>query len=81
MRVADKLGTGIRQVNGPIIHDEAHMPLGGVKASGYGRLGGASGVAEFTELRWDHCRHPAWALSDLSGIALVRQLNSRSVGQ
>lgn len=53
MRVADKLGTSIRQVNGPTIHGEAHMPLGGVKASGYGRLGGASGIAEFTELRWD----------------------------
>ena len=33
-------------------HDEAQMPFGGVKASGYGRFGGKAGIAEFTELRW-----------------------------
>ena len=34
------------------VHDEAQMPFGGVKASGYGRFGGKAGIAEFTELRW-----------------------------
>jgi acyl-CoA reductase-like NAD-dependent aldehyde dehydrogenase len=52
LRVADRLDTGMCHVNGPTIHDEAHMPFGGVKASGYGRFGGAAGIAEFTELRW-----------------------------
>lgn len=52
LRVADQLDTGMCHVNGPTIHDEAHMPFGGVKASGYGRFGGAAGIAEFTELRW-----------------------------
>jgi len=28
------------------------MPFGGVKASGYGRFGGAAAIQEFTELRW-----------------------------
>jgi len=28
------------------------MPFGGVKASGYGRFGGAAAIHEFTELRW-----------------------------
>ncbi|MCE0544376.1 aldehyde dehydrogenase family protein, partial [Klebsiella pneumoniae] len=32
-------------------HDEAQMPFGGCKASGYGRFGGRAGIAEFTELR------------------------------
>lgn len=52
LRVADQLDTGMCHVNGPTIHDEAHMPFGGVKSSGYGRFGGAAGIAEFTELRW-----------------------------
>jgi vanillin dehydrogenase len=34
------------------VHDEAQMPFGGAKASGYGRFGGKAGIAEFTELRW-----------------------------
>ena len=34
------------------MHDEAQMPFGGVKASGYGRFGGKPSIAEFTELRW-----------------------------
>lgn len=52
LRVADRLDTGMCHINGPTIHDEAHIPFGGVKASGYGRFGGASGIHEFTELRW-----------------------------
>jgi acyl-CoA reductase-like NAD-dependent aldehyde dehydrogenase len=52
LRVADQIDSGMCHINGPTIHDEAHMPFGGVKASGYGRFGGAAGIAEFTELRW-----------------------------
>lgn len=52
LRVADQIDSGMCHVNGPTIHDEAHMPFGGVKSSGYGRFGGAAGIAEFTELRW-----------------------------
>lgn len=50
--VAKRLQTGIAHVNGPTVGDEAQMPFGGVKASGYGRFGGTAGIAEFTELRW-----------------------------
>lgn len=50
--VAARLETGICHINGPTVHDEAQMPFGGVKDSGYGRFGGMSGVYEFTELRW-----------------------------
>jgi benzaldehyde dehydrogenase (NAD) len=34
------------------VHDEAQMPFGGVKSSGYGRFGGKAGIEAFTELRW-----------------------------
>jgi acyl-CoA reductase-like NAD-dependent aldehyde dehydrogenase len=50
--IAKRIDSGICHVNGPTVHDEAQMPFGGVKASGYGRFGGKAGIAEFTELRW-----------------------------
>ena len=52
MGVARRIESGICHVNGPTVGDEAQMPFGGVKSSGYGRFGGKAGVAEFTELRW-----------------------------
>ncbi|KFE36260.1 aldehyde dehydrogenase [Thioclava atlantica] len=52
LAVAKRIESGICHVNGPTVHDEAQMPFGGVKASGYGRFGGTWGIAEFTELRW-----------------------------
>lgn len=52
LAVARRVESGICHVNGPTVHDEAQMPFGGVKASGYGRFGGKAGIAEFTELRW-----------------------------
>lgn len=50
--VARRIESGICHINGPTVHDEAQMPFGGVKASGYGRFGGKAAIAEFTELRW-----------------------------
>jgi acyl-CoA reductase-like NAD-dependent aldehyde dehydrogenase len=52
LTVARRIESGICHINGPTVHDEAQMPFGGVKASGYGRFGGKAGIAEFTELRW-----------------------------
>ena len=52
LAVAKRIESGICHINGPTVHDEAQMPFGGVKASGYGRFGGTWGVAEFTDLRW-----------------------------
>jgi len=52
LRIARQIKSGICHVNGPTVHDEAQMPFGGVKGSGYGRFGGKAGIAEFTELRW-----------------------------
>jgi acyl-CoA reductase-like NAD-dependent aldehyde dehydrogenase len=50
--VARRIQSGICHVNGPTVHDEAQMPFGGVKQSGYGRFGGNAGIDQFTELRW-----------------------------
>jgi len=52
LRVADRIESGICHINGPTVHDEANMPFGGVKDSGYGRFGGAAAITEFTDLRW-----------------------------
>jgi acyl-CoA reductase-like NAD-dependent aldehyde dehydrogenase len=52
LEVAKRIDSGMCHVNGPTVHDEAQMPFGGVKASGYGRFGGKAAVDEFTELRW-----------------------------
>lgn len=64
MAVASRIESGICHINGPTVHDEAQMPFGGVKASGYGRFGGKAGIAEFTDLRWitvqgaEHIHYP-----------------------
>jgi acyl-CoA reductase-like NAD-dependent aldehyde dehydrogenase len=52
LRIAKQVKSGICHINGPTVHDEAQMPFGGVKASGYGRFGGKAGIDSFTELRW-----------------------------
>jgi acyl-CoA reductase-like NAD-dependent aldehyde dehydrogenase len=52
MNMAKQIQSGICHINGPTVHDEAQMPFGGTKASGYGRFGGKAAIEEFTELRW-----------------------------
>lgn len=52
MAVARRIESGICHINSPTVQDEAQMPFGGVKASGYGRFGGRAAIEEFTELRW-----------------------------
>jgi vanillin dehydrogenase len=52
MAVARQIDSGICHINSATVQDEAQMPFGGVKGSGYGRFGGKAGIDEFTELRW-----------------------------
>ncbi len=52
LKVARRIDSGICHINGPTVHDEAQMPFGGVKGSGYGKFGGKAGIDSFTELRW-----------------------------
>lgn len=50
--VAMRVNSGMCHINGPTVADEAQMPFGGTKASGFGRFGGRAAIAEFTDLRW-----------------------------
>ncbi|GJJ04394.1 salicylaldehyde dehydrogenase [Duganella rhizosphaerae] len=52
LALARRIESGICHINSSTVADEAQMPFGGVKASGYGRFGGKAGIAEFTDLRW-----------------------------
>ncbi|HBS98981.1 MAG TPA: salicylaldehyde dehydrogenase [Citreicella sp.] len=52
LSVADRIESGICHINGPTVSDEAQMPFGGVKDSGYGRFGGKAGIDAFTSIRW-----------------------------
>ena len=51
--------SGICHINGPTVHDEAQMPFGGVKGSGYGRFGGKAGDRRVHRTALDHHRGPA----------------------
>jgi len=50
--VAKRIESGICHINGPTVHDEAQIPFGGVKGSGWGRFGGRAGIEAFSETRW-----------------------------
>ncbi|MFI8620921.1 aldehyde dehydrogenase family protein [Marinomonas sp. NPDC078689] len=52
LQVANHIESGICHINGPTLGGEPQMPFGGMKDSGYGRFGGTSSIAEFTDLRW-----------------------------
>ncbi|HEX9590172.1 MAG TPA: aldehyde dehydrogenase family protein, partial [Bradyrhizobium sp.] len=52
LAISRKIQSGICHINGPTVADEAQMPFGGMKASGYGRFGGKAVINEFTDLRW-----------------------------
>ncbi len=63
IKVARRIESGICHINGTTVDDEAQMPFGGVKGSGYGRFGGKMGIDQFTETRWitietDHHHYP-----------------------
>ncbi|MCH8612021.1 NAD-dependent succinate-semialdehyde dehydrogenase [Arsenicicoccus dermatophilus] len=51
MRVAERLDYGMVGVNAGVISNPA-APFGGVKASGFGREGGAEGIEEYVETKY-----------------------------
>jgi acyl-CoA reductase-like NAD-dependent aldehyde dehydrogenase len=67
--IADRLETGICQINGPTVFDDPTMPFGGMKSSGYGRFGGTAALDEFTDTRWLSQHH------DLSAKNIEAMLN------
>jgi acyl-CoA reductase-like NAD-dependent aldehyde dehydrogenase len=50
--IAKRIESGICHINSSTVADEAQMPFGGMKGSGYGRFGGKAAINEFTDLRW-----------------------------
>lgn len=52
MAVALGLEAGMVHINGCTVHDEPHVPFGGVKDSGLGREGGRWSMEEMTETKW-----------------------------
>lgn len=52
LSLAQRVESGICHINGPTVHDEAQMPFGGVKSSGYGSFGSRASIEHFTQLRW-----------------------------
>lgn len=50
--MARKLETGMVHIGDQTVNDEPQVPFGGVKDSGFGRMGGKAALDEFTELRW-----------------------------
>ena len=50
--MAMRLDTGMVHIGDQTVNDEPQVPFGGVKGSGYGRMGGKAALDEFTELRW-----------------------------
>ncbi|PZS36169.1 MAG: benzaldehyde dehydrogenase [Pseudonocardiales bacterium] len=54
LELAERIPTGLAHVNDQTLNDEAHVPFGGVLASGTGSRfgGGAANIEAFTETRW-----------------------------
>ena len=49
---ARNIRSGMCHINGPTIHDEAHVPFGGNGESGVGREGTDADMEAMTELKW-----------------------------
>ncbi|MEM7440630.1 MAG: aldehyde dehydrogenase family protein [Pseudomonadota bacterium] len=52
MHFAKHINAGMCHINGPTIHDEAHVPFGGNGESGVGREGTDADMEAMTELKW-----------------------------
>ncbi|MEM1236924.1 MAG: aldehyde dehydrogenase family protein [Pseudomonadota bacterium] len=52
LHFAKHIDAGMCHINGPTIHDEAHVPFGGNGESGVGREGTDADMEAMTELKW-----------------------------
>jgi acyl-CoA reductase-like NAD-dependent aldehyde dehydrogenase len=51
LRIAREIDSGAIQINSMSVHDEAGLPHGGVKKSGWGRFNAQWGIDEFLKLK------------------------------
>lgn len=52
LHFARNIGAGMCHINGPTVHDEAHVPFGGNRESGVGREGTDADLEAMTQLKW-----------------------------
>jgi vanillin dehydrogenase len=52
LHFARNINAGMCHINGPTVHDEAHVPFGGNRESGVGREGTDADLEAMTELKW-----------------------------
>lgn len=52
MRYVTEVESGMVHVNGSSLHDEPHVPFGGIKDSGFGREGTEEDIEAMTEWKW-----------------------------
>lgn len=52
LHFAKNVGAGMCHINGPTVHDEAHVPFGGNGESGMGREGTDADLEAMTEVKW-----------------------------
>ncbi len=57
MQIAERLDTGMVHVDDQPVNDEAHVPFGGIKASGVGGYNGTDIMDELTEKKWISLQH------------------------
>jgi acyl-CoA reductase-like NAD-dependent aldehyde dehydrogenase len=51
LTIAEKMRTGAVHINSMSVHDEAALPHGGVKNSGWGRFNATTGIDEFLQTK------------------------------
>ncbi|KFX63991.1 aldehyde dehydrogenase [Burkholderia sp. K24] len=52
MRLSQSIRAGMVHINAPTLHDEPHVPFGGVGDSGMGREGAVTDIDHCTEWKW-----------------------------
>ena len=52
MRLSQQIHAGMVHINAPTLHDEPHVPFGGVGDSGMGREGAQTDIDHCTEWKW-----------------------------
>ncbi len=58
LRFAQRAEAGMVHINAPTLHDEPHVPFGGIKSSGFGREGTEADLDIMTEWKWVTIQSP-----------------------